>query len=199
MNVRHLMLATTVAALTVLSVAACSDKSKDSSTTPSTGTIATQVATTESTAATKAAAPKSTNTPAPTATPAPPSNVAKIGDIQITVNAVAPYTSQNEFLAPKDGQTFWSVDITAENMGDSTYDLNPLNFKLVDSEKYQNTMAIADGPQPQVGAVTLAKGESSRGFITFSVKTGATPTGLHYQSFTGKTGTVGLPAASATS
>lgn len=198
MKSRLLVVAIAFAALALVA-AGCTKKDSSSSKTAAPTHSSVTAAVASKAAAT---APKATDTPKPTATPAPPTatptpnTMAKVGDLQITVNSVAPYTSSNQYMQPDAGMSFWAVDVTLENVGTGSYDVNVLNFKLTDSEKYSNVKAFAPGPDPQINVATLAKGETTRGFITFSVRTTAKPVSLHYASFTGKSGSVGLPPAS---
>ncbi|HLZ73346.1 MAG TPA: DUF4352 domain-containing protein [Dehalococcoidia bacterium] len=116
------------------------------------------------------------------------SNQAQIGDLLLTVNGTQPYADQ--IFPAEAGTHYIAVDITAQNTGGKTYNLNRLNFHLKDSAGFANTPAITDGPTPQLNFNDMVPGQSVRGFIVFKLGDGRTPTELQYQSFTGTAGTI---------
>ena len=123
-----------------------------------------------------------------TSTPAAPSNQKRIGDLLLTVNGAGPY---EDSIFPADAGTHYvAVDITAQNMGKSTYAMNVNNFKLKDSAGFANNNALTAGPEPKIGHHDMVPGQEVRGFIVFKVGNGRNPTELQYQSFTGTPGTI---------
>lgn len=147
----------------------------------------------ETTSDAPAAAPTivATSRPAntPTTGPAPlAANQKKIGDLQLTVNAVATHTDR--LFAAEAGTYYVAVDVTALNVGTKNYSLNRFNFKLKDSAGYANDAALTSGPEPLIGHHDMVAGQEVRGFLVFKLGTGRTPTELQYQSFTGTPGII---------
>lgn len=118
-------------------------------------------------------------------TPTPATQTYKIGDLvdlkgkTMAVNAVADYTSNNEFITPKRGNKFVTVDITLKNNSKDPYSYNALEFKLQDNQDYGYTMAMSD-KEPSLSSDALQPGLTTRGFITFEIPEGNTPTKLVY-------------------
>lgn len=121
----------------------------------------------------------------PTTEQAPPTKTYKVGDLvdlngkTMAVNAVAPYTSGNQFLAPKSGNKFVTVDITLQNNAKDPYTYNALEFKLHDNQDYGYDEAVSD-KTPALSTGTIQPGEKTRGFITFEIPTDNTPAKLVY-------------------
>jgi hypothetical protein len=136
-------------------------------------------------------APQATEAPEDTPVPELPANQRKIGDLVLTVNGVAPYV--DDLFPAEAGTHYVAVDITGENVGDSSYGLNALNFRLQDSDGFANDQAVTQGPEPKISHHDLVPGQSVRGFIVFKLGDGRTPKELQYQSFTGTPGTIPIP------
>jgi hypothetical protein len=121
----------------------------------------------------------------PTTPEAPPTKTYKMGDLvdlngkTMAVNAVAPYTSGNQFIAPKSGNKFVTVDITLQNNSKDPYTYNVLEFKLHDNQDYGYDMAVSD-KEPTLSTGTIQPGEKTRGFITFEIPVNNTPAKLVY-------------------
>ncbi len=141
------------------------------------GSSGKKVGTTTQTAGTEATQP---STPE-----APPTKTYKMGDLvdlngkTMAVNAVSPYTSGNQFLAPKSGNKFVTVDITLQNNAKDPYTYNALEFKLHDNQDYGYDEAVSD-KTPALSTGTIQPGEKTRGFITFEIPTDNTPAKLVY-------------------
>lgn len=97
----------------------------------------------------------------------------------MAVNAVSPYTSSNQFIVPKSGNKYVTVDITLQNNAKDPYTYNALEFKLHDNQDYGYTMAMSD-KDPALNTGALQPGEKIRGFITFEIPTNNSPAKLVY-------------------
>jgi hypothetical protein len=76
----------------------------------------------------------------------------KLGDLQYKVNNVRTTTGSNEFMKPKDGNTFLLIDMTIENQGNQEASISSmLSFKLVDKDGRSQDLGL--------GAMTEAKGK----------------------------------------
>lgn len=121
---------------------------------------------------------------------AAPSNRAKIGNLELTVNGVAPHVDR--VFPAEAGTQYVAVDISAKNVGTGTYALNVNLFRLKDSEGFTSTNALTQGPEPKIGHHDMVPGQEVRGYIVFKLGAGRTATELQYQSFTGTPGTIKL-------
>lgn len=121
----------------------------------------------------------------PTTEQAPPTKTYKMGDLvdlngkTMAVNAVVNYTSNNQFIVPKSGNKYVTVDITLQNNSKDPYTYNALEFKLHDNQDYGYDMTVSD-KDPQLSSGTIQPGEKTRGFITFEIPEGNTPAKLVY-------------------
>lgn len=86
----------------------------------------------------------------------------------VTVNAVKPYTSGNQFLTPKSGNKFVSVDISLKNDSNDAFNYNALDFKLQDSQGYDYSMATTD-VDPAISTGAIQPGQATRGFLAFEI------------------------------
>ncbi len=115
----------------------------------------------------------------------PTTQTYKIGDLvdldgkTMAVNAVEPYTSGNQFMVPKDGNKYVTVDITLKNNSKEPYTYNPYEFKLNDSEDYGYDYAITD-KEPTLNSGTIQPGQTTRGFLTFEIPEANTASRLVY-------------------
>jgi hypothetical protein len=124
-----------------------------------------------------------TNTPGASGkqeTAKPTTQTYKIGDVvdldgkTIVVNGVAPYTSNNQFLTPKAGNKFVSVDVTLANSSKDAFNYNVLNFRLQDDKDYTYSNAVSD-QEPYLTTGAVQPGEKVRGFITYEIPNLNTP------------------------
>jgi predicted small lipoprotein YifL len=76
----------------------------------------------------------------------------KLGDLQYKVNGVRTSRGANEYMKPKDGNTFLLIEITIENQGNKDAAISSmLSFSLVDKDGRSQEYSI--------GAMTGAKGK----------------------------------------
>lgn len=102
----------------------------------------------------------------------------QLGDYVLVVNEAKPCSSSNQFMQPKSGNKFITVDITQENQGIDPRDYNLWDYKLQDSQDFTYQTAMATCREPGFSAGTLQKGQKTRGFITFEILKGNTATKL---------------------
>jgi hypothetical protein len=127
-----------------------------------------------------AGSPQPPVTPIPAETPptTPPSPHGDIGLTQtsgvwkITVNSIAPTTSDNQFEVPKAGNQFVLINFTALNTGTSAHDMNPFYFTLRDTSGTSYAFAgltVAKSPDG-----TVVGGQKLRGDLSYEL-----PKALH--------------------
>ncbi len=92
----------------------------------------------------------------------------------VTVNSVAPYTSNNQFMQPKNGNKFVTVDISLTNTSKDAFDYNVLDFRLQDNQSYSYTNAATDH-EPYLTTGALQPGQTTRGFIDYEIPANNTP------------------------
>jgi len=98
--------------------------------------------------------------------------------------------SGNEFIAPKSGDHFVTVQVLYENTGTGPYDYNPFDWKLTDSAGFSYDSSFS-GIGPELNAGTIQPGEKARGYITYEVPTSSTGLQLRLTSG-GDTATVAI-------
>ncbi len=120
-------------------------------------------------------------TPTQASDNAPKTQTFKMGDKvdlngkTVTVNSVAPYTSNNQFMQPKNGNKFVTVDISLTNTSKDAFDYNVLDFRLQDNQSYSYTNAATDH-EPYLTTGALQPGQTTRGFIDYEIPGNNTPT-----------------------
>jgi hypothetical protein len=114
-----------------------------------------------------------------------PKKAAKVGDtitlrgneegltIAVTVvKVVDPAKSKDEYSVPQEGNRYVAVQFTLKNVGEVAYGDTPGNgAKLVDTEGqgFDSTFADTRAGPSMSSDVKLARGNTSKGFITFEV------------------------------
>jgi hypothetical protein len=143
-----------------------------------------------------------TPSPVPSATPAPtppsapqlrdtaslqPGSQIKVGGLVITLNQIIdPFTSANQFSRPAAGERFVVIDVTLTNDADRPYSFNTLfDWKLQDDQSFTHDADIGVLTDPFLGTGTLqVKGDTSRGFVGFSIPTGVAIRNIQFNSLT---------------
>ncbi|MFB7948475.1 DUF4352 domain-containing protein [Kitasatospora phosalacinea] len=143
-----------------------------------------------------AAAPAGGGGSAPAAAPESPESkgagapaVAKVGDTislkgfekkdtaDVTlVKVVDPAESADEFLQPEEGKRYVSVQFRIKATGSAAYTDTPaIGAKLIDAQgqSFDSTFAETKAGPEFPGAVNIAPGESSLGFVTFEIPSDA--------------------------
>lgn len=107
---------------------------------------------------------------------------AEFGKLTVKVNTFTPnWTSDNEFMTPKDGYEYAYVSLNIKNTSDETVSVNPYDYSVNDSGIVSGP-AIVTTPTP-LNAVELKPGSSVDGDIVFEVKKGATNLTLEYKTY----------------
>ena len=112
------------------------------------------------------------------------SNIFNIGDVvetkdfKITYESAAPYTSDNEFIQPKDGCTYWEFKFKFENISDTDQTVS----SMMDWECYADNNKV---DQQWIGDnngldATLSAGRSTEGTVYFEVPSDAQKLELEY-------------------
>ncbi len=112
----------------------------------------------------------------------PPQNVsAKVGDVMhltgldlTVVSANLDAKSPNEFITPKSGNRFVTIEVLYVLTGAGKVDYNPYDWKISDSQgfSYNSTFGVAD---PALNSGSLSNsGDKARGFVAFEVPAVAT-------------------------
>jgi hypothetical protein len=98
--------------------------------------------------------------------------------------------SGNDFITPKAGNRFVTVQVIYENTGTDPYNYNPFDWKLTDSAGFSYDSTFG-GVGPELHSGTIQPSEKARGYITYEVPTSAPGLQLRLTSG-GDTGTVAL-------
>ncbi|MFE1318810.1 DUF4352 domain-containing protein [Kitasatospora phosalacinea] len=88
------------------------------------------------------------------------------------VKVVDPAESANEFLQPEEGKRYVSVQFRIKATGSAAYTDTPaVGAKLIDAQgqSFDSTFAETKAGPEFPGAVNIAPGESSLGFVTFEI------------------------------
>lgn len=105
-------------------------------------------------------------------------DVAETKDLKITYESAAPYTSDNEFLQPKEGCTYWEFKFKFENISDTDQTVS----SMMDWECYADNNKV---DQQWIGDnngldATLSAGRSTEGTVYFEVPSDAQKLELEY-------------------
>jgi hypothetical protein len=90
------------------------------------------------------------------------------GGIALTVTEVSKTKVVNDFLKPKEGNTYLAIGVILENVTRDKTPYNPLYFKVKDAEGFEYTASFV-APDPALKSGDLAKGEKVRGNVAFEV------------------------------
>lgn len=126
----------------------------------------------------------SNNTAAETQQAEEKSNIFQVGDVvetnnfRITYVSAGEYTSDNEFLQPKDGYVYWQFEFKFENISDTDQTVS----SLIDWECYADNSKV---DQTYIGDdngldATLSAGRETQGTIYFEVPADAQNVELEY-------------------
>lgn len=156
--------------------AACASKS-------SSGTTGTTVASGPTSPSTLGTTKAPVTTAAPKSSTYTVGQTAKTGGFNVTVYAIKdPQPSTNQFLTPKTGNHFVSIDVQVNNPGKDQQTFSSLaGFHLQDSANRQYDEDITGAgvtPGPPEGQI--AAGQSVRGFVVFEIPDGTT--GLKFRA-----------------
>lgn len=97
----------------------------------------------------------------------------------VTVNGVAPYTTNNQLRQPQNGNKFVTIDISLTNSSKDAFNYDASEFFLQDNQstRYSN---VAIDHEPSLTTGELKSGQTSRGFIDYEIPAHITPTQLVY-------------------
>ena len=113
-----------------------------------------------------------------------PSNIFNVGDVvetedfKITYESAAPYSSDNEFIQPKDGCEYWEFKFKFENISDTDQSVST----MMDWECYADNSKV---DQTWIGDnngldAKLSAGRSAEGTLYFEVPQNAEKIELEY-------------------
>ena len=113
-----------------------------------------------------------------------PSNIFNVGDVvetedfKITYESAAPYTSDNEFIQPKDGYEYWEFKFKFENISDRDQTVS----SIVDWECYADNNKVDSAWIGDNNGLdgTLSAGRSTEGTIYYEVPQNAEKIELEY-------------------
>ncbi|MCX6157071.1 MAG: DUF4352 domain-containing protein [Ignavibacteriae bacterium] len=101
--------------------------------------------------------------------------------LEITINSSGAWYSDNEFITPKNGFIYYTLNVTILNISNETKNVNPLYFSLIDGEGYKYDISFM-GKEPNLGYGNLSPSDKMRGYITFEILKGATDLKIQYNS-----------------
>ena len=111
---------------------------------------------------------------APPAAPSDTSGGSQVGErresagIALTVTEVSKTNAVNDFMKPKEGNTYLVIAVTLENSTRDKTPYNPLYFKVKDADGFEYSASFI-APDPELKSGDLAQGEKVRGNVAFEV------------------------------
>lgn len=106
-------------------------------------------------------------------------DVVETSDLKISFISASPYTSDNEFLQPKDGHTYYRVEFEFENIGDSDEFVSSTDFECyADGYLIKESYISADD---YLSTATISSGKKMKGAIYFEVPSNAQELKLEYE------------------
>ncbi len=107
-------------------------------------------------------------TPVPEPTTYSLNEAATLKGKTITILSAAEYKQENQYIKPKEGNKYYTVEVLIKNDSDEAMSYNTLNFTLQDNNKYTYTTAFM-GKEPALNSGDLQPSREVRGFVTFEV------------------------------
>jgi tetratricopeptide (TPR) repeat protein len=105
----------------------------------------------------------------------------EIGGLKIIVNSSGQWNDYDEFIAPKQGYSYYVLNVTILNISNEIKYINPFNFTLIDGEGYKYNISLF-GKDPSLVSGNLSPNDKTRGYLTFEVLRGATDFKIQYNS-----------------
>ncbi len=99
--------------------------------------------------------------------------------LEITINEAGVWYSDNDFITAKSGFIYYTLNVTILNISNSTKDVNPLYFSLIDGDGYKYDISFL-GKEPNLSFRNLSPNDKMRGYITFEILKGATDLRIQY-------------------
>lgn len=107
-------------------------------------------------------------------------DIVEISNLKITYNSAAPYTSNNQFLQPKAGHTYYRVEFEFENTGDADEFVSSVDFECyADGYAMSETFLDVDD---YLSTATISSGNKIKGAIYYEVPTDAKEIKLEYEA-----------------
>lgn len=92
------------------------------------------------------------------------------------------YTTDNEFLQPKDGYKYIFLDFSITNMGDSDLSVGSYDFDCYADDTAVSQEYIAGGDDSLTSIVTLSPGKVAKGKVYFEVPVDASKIEIEYET-----------------
>jgi len=123
----------------------------------------------------------------------------KLGDLQYRVNGVRTTNGTNEYMKPKDGNTFLMIEITIENQGNADATISSMmSFRLTDKDGRSQdlSMEALSGAKGKLDG-SIPPGRKMTGEVGYEVPTGSSKTyelEIKNDLFSNGTAIVSIPA-----
>lgn len=105
-------------------------------------------------------------------------DVVETSDLKISFIDAGEYTSDNEFLQPKDGNVYYKMDFDFENVSDSDQYVSSWDFKCY-ADGYDMEQSYMDGMELDA---TLSPGKKTKGSVFFEVPKDSKEITLEYET-----------------
>lgn len=105
-------------------------------------------------------------------------DVVEASDLKISFLDAKEYTSDNEFMQPKDGNVYYKMDFEFENISDSDQYVSSFNFKCY-ADGYDMEQSYMDGMDLDA---TLSPGKKTKGSVFFEVAKDSEEITLEYET-----------------
>lgn len=105
-------------------------------------------------------------------------DVVEASDLKISFNSADEYTSDNEFMQPKDGNVYYKMDFEFENISDSDQYVSSFDFKCY-ADGYDMEQTYMDGLDLDA---TLSPGKKTKGSVFFAVPKDSKEITLEYET-----------------
>ncbi len=93
----------------------------------------------------------------------------QISDEIVTIHGIQDHYAEFEWLGPKEGHVYKTIEVSVKNVGTSEVDYTPFDFKLKDDQGFSYDISIIGNKSPNLEGGTLSPGDNARGFITYHV------------------------------
>ena len=106
-------------------------------------------------------------------------DVVETSDLKISFLSASPYTSDNEFLQPKDGYMYYRVEFEIENIGNSDEFVSSVDFECyADGYLMDENYITADD---YLSTATISAGKKIKGAIYYEVPSNSQELKLEYE------------------
>lgn len=92
----------------------------------------------------------------------------KVGDLEVTLNSIQE-TNGDEFAKPDEGNIYYSIDLTLNNVGSKLYESNTImQMSLIDNQGNSQEQVLLTGPKGSLNE-KIEPGKKINGEIVFEI------------------------------